>query len=132
MPTDTSANFPKALKYYMNANGKKQQDLIADLKLSSATVSQWVNGKAFPRMDRVEMLANYFGISTAELFIDPYSKPKPLANPAMMAKLLESSQPLYDLFSVTINLQEKDLHILKTVAERLIELENQLNPPEEL
>jgi transcriptional regulator with XRE-family HTH domain len=132
MPTDTSANFPKALKYYMSANGKKQQDLIAELKLSSATVSQWVNGKAFPRMDRVEMLANYFGISTAELFIDPYAKPKPLANPVMMAKLLESSQPLYELFTVTINLQEKDLHILKTVAERLIELETQLNPPEEL
>ena len=62
-------------------------------------------------MDRVEMLATYFGISTAELFIDPYSKPKPLANPAMMAKLLENSPPLYDLFTLVISLQEKDLEI---------------------
>lgn len=132
MSTDTSANFPKALKYYMSANGKKQQDLITDLKLSSATVSQWVNGKAFPRMDRVEMLANYFGISTTDLFTDPYSKPKPSANPAMMAKLLENSPPLYDLFSSAINLQEEDLMLLKSVAERLIELKNKINPSEEL
>lgn len=132
MATDPSANFPKALKYYMSANGKKQQDLIADLKLSSATVSQWVNGKAFPRMDRVEMLANYFGISTTDLFMDPYSKPKPSTNPVMMAKLLENSPPLYDLFTLVISLQEKDLEILKAMVERFIELEKQSFPVEEL
>jgi len=130
MSPDT--NFPKALRYYMSANGKKQQDLIADLKLSSATVSQWVNGKAFPRMDRVEMLANYFGISTTELFSDPYAKPKPSANPVMMAKILETSPPLYDLFSIAISLQEEDLVLLKAVAERLITLEKQFDPTEEL
>lgn len=121
---DPTKIFPKALKYYMNANGKKQQDLIIDLKLSSATVSQWVNGKSFPRMDRIEILASYFNITTTELLSDPYNKPAPSANPLLMAKLIESSPSLCELFTIVIELQEDDFLVLKTVADRLILLQS--------
>ena len=123
MSTDPTVNFPKALKYYMGANGKKQQDLIDDLKISSATVSQWVNGKAFPRMDRIELLATYFNITVTDLLTDPYDKPKLSANPLMMAKLLESTPSLYELFNVVLTLQEDDINLLKSVATRLSQLQ---------
>lgn len=129
MSNDPKSNFPKALKYYMGANGKKQQDLIQDLKISSATLSQWVNGKMFPRMDKVEILASYFNISPTDLLTDPYDKPKPSANPLMMAKLLESTPSLYELFNVVLNLQEDDINLLKSVADRLVQLQE--NHPEE-
>ena len=112
-------NFQKALRYYMSANGKKQQDLIHDLKLSSATVSQWVNGKAFPRMDRIEMLASYFGVDVTDLLTDPYEKSTSPANPQMIAKILESSEPLYELFSSSLNLHNEDIELLNTIAKRL-------------
>lgn len=123
MVSNPSTNFTKALKYYMSLNEKKQQDLIHDLKLSSATVSQWVNGKAFPRMDRIEMLAQYFNISTTDLLTDPYNKPQLPTSPLIVAKLLETSPPLYELFSTVLNLQDDDLNLLKTVAERLLILQ---------
>lgn len=132
MSNDPTTNFPKALKYYMSANDKKQQDLIQDLKLSSATVSQWVNGKAFPRMDRIEMLATYFNITTTDLLTDPYAKPKPSANPHIIAKLLESSPFLYELFTVTLDLQKEDIYVLKAVAERLKHLQESDKSMEEL
>ena len=74
MSTDPKAVFPKALQYYMNINGKRQQDLIKDLHISSPTISQWINGKMFPRMDKIEMLANYFHIDTTDLMTDPYQR----------------------------------------------------------
>ena len=120
---DSTTNFPKALKYYMSANGKRQQDLITDLKLSSATISQWVNGKSFPRMDRIEILADYFGITTTDLLSDPYNQPKPSANPLFMAKLIESSTSLYELFSLLLELKDEDILVLKTVADRLVQLQ---------
>ena len=115
---------PRALSYYMTLQGKKQQDLIQDLKLSSATVSQWVNGKAFPRMDRVEILATYFGVSVIDLLTDPYNKPKPSANPLMIAKLLEGSPSLYELFNLTLNLQDEDIKLLICMADRLKQLQS--------
>ena len=119
MSSDPTKNFPKALRYYMGANGKKQQDLIQDLKISSATISQWVNGKAFPRMDRIEILATYFNITVNELLTDPYDKPKTSANPIMIAKLLENSPSLYELFNLTLNLPDEDINLLINVATRL-------------
>ena len=120
---DPTTVFPKALKYYMSANGKKQQDLITDLKLSSATVSQWVNGKSFPRMDRIEVLATDFNITVTDLLTDPYNKPKPSTNPLMIAKLLEASDSLCELFSLTLSLQNEDIELLLTVAKRLQKLQ---------
>lgn len=59
--------FSKNLKYYMNLNNKNQMDLINDLSLSSSTVSNWCTGLKLPRMDKVQMLADYFGILKSDL-----------------------------------------------------------------
>lgn len=59
--------FVKKLNYYMNLNNKKQIDLMNDLNLSSATVSSWCNGKKLPRMGKIQMLADYFGIEKSDL-----------------------------------------------------------------
>lgn len=31
------------------------------------TFSDWVNAKTYPRIDKIEMMANYFGISKSDL-----------------------------------------------------------------
>lgn len=62
--------FTKKLNYYMKLNGKKQQDLIDDLNLSSSTVSSWCNGKRLPRMGKIQMLADYFNIEKSDLIED--------------------------------------------------------------
>lgn len=123
MNTSPNTVFAKALKYYISINGKAQQDLTKDLGISSSTLSQWVNGKMFPRMDKVEMLAKYFNITTADLMTDPYSKQQTSADPLMIAKLLESDTSLYELFRLSMKLQEEDIILLQGVANRLIELQ---------
>lgn len=59
--------FSKNLKYYMQLNGKNQIDLMNDLHLSSSTVSNWCTGLKLPRMDKVQMLADYFKINKSDL-----------------------------------------------------------------
>ena len=59
--------FSKNLKYYMDLNSKNQMDLMNDLRLSSSTVSNWCTGLKLPRMDKVQMLADYFKINKSDL-----------------------------------------------------------------
>lgn len=59
--------FSKNLRYYMEKNQKNQMDLMNDLGLSSSTVSNWCTGLKLPRMDKVQMLADYFGIMKSDL-----------------------------------------------------------------
>ena len=59
--------FATNLKRYMALNDKSRTDLANALGISYYTVTDWVKGKKYPRMDKIEMLANYFGILKSDL-----------------------------------------------------------------
>ena len=59
--------FAKNLKFFMDQNGKSQMDLVNDLHLSQSTVSNWCTGLKLPRMNKIQMLADYFGIEKSDL-----------------------------------------------------------------
>lgn len=62
--------FSKNLNYYMELNQKTQTDLINDLGFNKSAVSTWCNGTRLPRMDKVEILAQYFKINRSDLIED--------------------------------------------------------------
>lgn len=59
--------FAKNFNYYLAINNKNQSDIVQDLKLTASTVSDWANGKKYPRVDKMQMLADYFGILKSDL-----------------------------------------------------------------
>ena len=59
--------FAKNLKKYMESHRKTRKEVCNALGISCFTFSDWVNGKKYPRMDKVEMLAEYFGILKSDL-----------------------------------------------------------------
>ena len=67
--------FPKKLLYYMRENGKSRNDLVRDLGFKYSTIRDWEKGLTVPRMDKVEMLANYFNCSNSDLLEDKKEQP---------------------------------------------------------
>ena len=59
--------FVENLNFYMKVNHKNQMDLICDLGFSSSTISNWCTGKKLPRMNKIELLAEYFGVEKSDL-----------------------------------------------------------------
>jgi repressor LexA len=64
---DNKNIFATNLKRYMALNGKSRKDVSEALGISYYTVTDWVKGKKYPRMDKVEMLADYFGVLKSDL-----------------------------------------------------------------
>lgn len=64
---DNKNIFSNNLKKYMKLNGQSRKEISDALGVSYYTFSDWVNGKKYPRMDKVEMLADYFGILKSDL-----------------------------------------------------------------
>lgn len=64
---DNKNIFATNLKRYMALNEKSRKDISEALGISYYTVTDWVKGKKYPRMDKVEMLADYFGILKSDL-----------------------------------------------------------------
>lgn len=59
--------FGKNLAYYVERSGKSQRELADLLGVASSTFNDWVKGRKYPRIDKIEMLANIFGILKSDL-----------------------------------------------------------------
>lgn len=62
--------FAKNLKYYMTINNKNRNDVCRDLDIPYTTFAEWYNGNIYPRIDKIQMLANYFDIKKSDLVED--------------------------------------------------------------
>ena len=90
---DNKNIFAYNLRKQMELNGKSRNDIAQALNISYFTVTDWVNGKKYPRMDKVEMLASYFGILKSDLIED-----KEETNSPDQIVLTEGEQELLNLF----------------------------------
>ena len=52
---------------YLHKNGISRKKLATDLDIKYTTLSSWLQADSYPRIDKIEMMANYFGISKANL-----------------------------------------------------------------
>lgn len=57
----------KNIKYYLRANGVSQTDMCNTLGFKMSTVSDWLHARTYPRIDKIELMANYFGIEKSDL-----------------------------------------------------------------
>lgn len=62
--------FSRNIKRFMEINKIDRQELADALEISYSTLSDWINGKVYPRIDKIELIANYFKINKSSLIED--------------------------------------------------------------
>lgn len=67
MPENAREIFVKNLNEIMARRGITQSDIIRELNVSSATVSNWCTGKKYPRIDVMQRLADLLGVNMSTL-----------------------------------------------------------------
>ena len=65
--TEFKEMFARNLSYYVSQSGHSQSEIAKTLHISKATFSSWCIGTRTPRMDKVDMLCDYFGIRRSDL-----------------------------------------------------------------
>ncbi|HEM3202754.1 TPA: helix-turn-helix transcriptional regulator [Streptococcus suis 8830] len=83
------------IKYFMDKKGVDRNQLCADLDLKYMTVSDWINAKSYPRIDKIELLANYFGVSKSDL-VEPRNSPTKEPIPTIDLSNLRERVVLFD------------------------------------
>ncbi len=64
----------KNIRYYMELHRKTRQEMCDALGVKYTTFTDWINANAYPRIDKIEMMANYFHITKADLVEEPTKK----------------------------------------------------------
>lgn len=62
--------FAQNLQTYMNRKGVNQKDLAEAIGVSCTAMNEWLKSKKYPRIDKIERLADYFGILKSDLIED--------------------------------------------------------------
>ena len=57
----------KNLARYLARSGKSQREMAEIVGVSSSTFNEWMQAKKYPRIDKIEFMANYFGILKSDL-----------------------------------------------------------------
>lgn len=85
--------FSRNLRKYIADSGKTQKELADIIGVSAPTFNEWVSGKKFPRIDKIQKLADYFGVLKSDLIEDKSGeKEKPVIDDG----LTESQRKLID------------------------------------
>lgn len=64
--TNSREVFPRKLKYYCNLTGKTRREICETLDIKYPTFCDWCNGKKYPRIDMLDVLAQYFSDELGE------------------------------------------------------------------
>lgn len=60
------------IKMYMEDKGISRKEFCKRLGFAYSTVTDWLNAEKYPRIDKIEMMANFFGVSKADL-VEPHT-----------------------------------------------------------
>ena len=104
------------LKRFLALTGKTQKEVCMSLNLKESTFSGWISARTYPRIDRIEKLAKYFGVKKSALveeynpldknyLIDEIERSYHKLTPNGQQKLKDY---LNDLLKNPDNLMEKD------------------------
>ena len=94
----------KNLRYYINISNKDRKQICTDLNIKYSTFSEWVNANKYPRIDKIELLANYFGIEKSDLIEDKLN-----INTSQPKKLTKDEKEIEKIIENTIeNLSNTD------------------------
>lgn len=114
--------FAKNLSYYMKKNEKTQTDLINDLGINKSAISTWINATRLPRMDKVQLLADYFGINKSDLLEERTEDTGYYLNPetAKVAQEVFENRDLRVLFDAARDASPEDIKTATSVLKALL------------
>lgn len=110
--------FARNLVYYIERSGKSQKDLAEIVGVAASTFNDWCKAKKYPRIDKIEILANYFGIQKSDLIEEKLTEEKEKDNEAV-ASIIVRMRTDKDFLAVVEKLYSMDSEKVASVNQML-------------
>ena len=115
--------FAKNLNYYIEKSGKSKKELAEIVGVAPSTFNEWTKGKKYPRIDKIEILANYFGILKSDLIEDKTEEQKQMheKNDILSDAIvrMRTDDEFMSVVESLISLDSEGLAVIKQMASAL-------------
>ena len=110
----------KNLKKYIAKSGKDRMQIAEELELSYSTLTDWINGNKYPRINNIEKLAVYFNVSKSELIEDFEEIKKDNDVLATIIVKLRMNKELLEVVEKLVSLDKAKLESLSRLLDTFI------------
>lgn len=110
----------KNIKRLMELKGKDRNEVCKDLGFKYTTFTDWINANTYPRIDKIEIMANYFGVSKADLVEEKIDNDYYLDKESAEAAQFLFDNPEYKvLFDASRKVKKEDIDFVAEMIERM-------------
>ena len=113
----------KKKKRYMQESGKSQKEMAEVVGVSAPTFNEWINAKKYPRIDKIQIMADYFGIKKSDLIEEKISDDLQNKNDIAtdIVQRLSSDKEFCELVLLINKLDNKQMSSVKNMLSSLVE-----------
>ena len=108
------------LKKYIERSGKDRRTIAKDLGFPYSTLTDWINGNKYPRINNIEKLAAYSGVSKSDLIEDFEGIKKDNDRLATIIVKLRTNKELLDVAEKLVYLDKAKLESLSRLLDTFI------------
>ena len=108
------------LKKYIAKSGKDRGEIAKELNMSYSTLTDWVNGNKYPRINNIEKLAAYFNVSKSDLIEDFEETKKDNDALATIIVKLRTNKELLTVVEKLLSLDKTKLESLSRLLDTFI------------
>lgn len=107
----------KNLLYYLTQSGKTQKEIAAIVGVAPSTFNDWLKAKKYPRIDKIEILADYFRILKSDLIEEKSVEHKEMQkNNDAVVDIIMRMRTDDDFLSLVITLNKMDSAKLESLS----------------
>ena len=107
----------KNLTYYVGRSGKTQREIASVVGVAPSTFNDWLKAKKYPRIDKIEILADYFGILKSDLIEERSEEHKEMQkNNDVIADIIVRMRMDNDFLSLVVALDKLDSQKLASLS----------------
>jgi transcriptional regulator with XRE-family HTH domain len=114
--------FTDNLNKYVKFSGKTQLEISKAIGVSPQTFNSWTRGNAIPRMDKMQLLADYFNIAKSDLIEDTVTCCSSSSDSDTASRLngfLRANPDYTSLFDSVMSVKREDIPLVQEVLTRL-------------
>lgn len=111
--------FAKNLNRYLDFSGKTQKEVAEAIGVSPQTFNTWTQAIALPRMSKIQLLADYFGVQKSDLLEEKSETYYLNPETAQIAQRIYEDKELRALFDAAQDASPEDLLTVHTMLKAL-------------
>lgn len=119
-PLENKDILARNLRNLILKSGKDRKEVADSLGFPYSTFTDWINGKKYPRIDRIEKIAEYFQVPKSYLIEDFEEKQRDNDTLADIIVQLRTNKELFNVVRELAKLDKNKLDSLKKLLETFV------------